>query len=210
MQDFGQPMQNPFPGDPFEGILGSLEQDIISSSATPDPLTARNFTSHAETGFWQMDNLERLPGGAERATENRVVTKDVNLEDRWSQLASQLEESIEGTDVKPLVFEEPELFETESRACPQAAATETPPLPYYVENPQPLQHSVPLHPLTQRGGRGAGIRNLSEGASDDRYCPLMQDWVSAQEACEDGCEFFVYDSEAGEWCNYPYEGYRSG
>ncbi len=153
----------------------------------------------------------------EQRIENPPVPGDVLFQDPLCQMLDKLERGIEVSEVKPpLVPEEPGILENPSqghlppqeqsqKACSELGTMDSPPLPYYLENPQiRATRSLPGIP-NRRIGRcgGRGFINSPGVQSDQTYCPIERDFVSVETICED-CEYYHEDGdpETGSPCTY--------
>lgn len=199
---FGQP-----PGGPF--------QDPWEVDPLADPL------DHAlEDPLQAMQNTLDNPAGFPPGYGGGVCPPNPDFfMDGLGRTLTELEESIEGTEIPPPEVEEPLLSPeppapitegyTSEGALPPPEGTEhswntlqPPPAarPYYT----PHGIMSPLSPSHHRPGHaGAGIRNAnaSDDQPEERYCGWAQDWVSL-ETCTENCEY--YDEDAG-LCRYDYD-----
>jgi len=151
----------------------------------------------------------------EKNIENAPIPGDLALQDPLGQMLDKLERDIELSEVKPpLVLEESGVLQNPSQgylqqqsqgAYSEHGTAASPPLPYYLENPQiRATRSLPGIP-NRRIGRcgGRGFINSPGVQSDQTYCPIERDFVSVETICEN-CEYYHEDSdpETGWRCTY--------
>lgn len=157
----------------------------------------------------------------EKNIENAPIPGDLALQDPLGQMLDKLERDIELSEVKPpMVPEEPGVLENPSQgylqqqsqgAYSEHGTAASPPLPYYLENPDPGQlaelHTPQHHPAGGRIGRrgGRGFMNSHAGPGDKIYCPIDKDYVVFPDFCEEqGCQYYDEDSDSenGRHCTY--------
>lgn len=151
----------------------------------------------------------------EKNIENAPIPGNLALQDPLGQMLDKLERDIELSEVKPpLVFEESGVLQNPSQgylqqqsqgAYSEHGTAASPPLPYYLENPQiRATRSLPGIP-NRRIGRcgGRGFINSPGVQSDQTYCPIERDFVSVETICEN-CEYYHEDGdpETGSPCTY--------
>lgn len=238
MQCFGQlpgdPFGNPFEEDPLNDPLDPFNDPFegMSNPLTGDayPLDSRltrdiQYPSIGE-GMDIGQTLDHLERGIETSPPIRPGPDDLgktldqleeNIEnlppirpgpDKLGRKLDRLEERIENLPPEGGHIE-PEIHMPQHNPVTFGKGTDdTPPLPYYLEDPQiQATRSLPRIPNRRIGRRGGtSIRNSHAAQSDQTYCPIERDFVSV-ETCED-CEYYDEDSdpETGWRCTYHDDG----
>ena len=200
MQNFGKP-----PGNPYEDLLGVPLNDPLdpfTNDAFDAMLNALTRGAHTfdQQDFLYMDGLGSFLGDAEVSIEDNRPTPIRPGPDDLGRKLDRLEETIE-TSPAEAGFIEPEIHmpQQNSPVISEKGTDDTPPLPYYLENPQ---QTAPVHtPPHRQGGRigrrgGRELKSSQPGQSDKKYCPIEDDYVS-QDFCEDkDCKYYVKDSDS--------------
>jgi len=212
--------------DQFDPMLNLLEQNMIGGGHPLDPLSGGGIQDPLiETGSGGMDSIGKVLGDAKANIDNPSSMPLMPEADRDEALyLDQLRNALQKS---PLIMEEPDdlarklerleenienlppeggYIEPEipmpQQNCPVTSGKgtdDTPPLPYYLEDPQ---QAAPSHtPPHRPGGRigrlgGRDFKSSQPGQSDKKYCPIEDDYVS-QDSCEDkDCKYYVKDSDS--------------
>ena len=169
--------------DSIGKLLGETEADIENRSLVPP-----------RQGMAPGETTDHLEGSTEK-TPPKLWGPD-----ELGRKLGRLEEDIE-TSPAEAGFIEPQIDmpQQNSPAISEKGTDDTPPLPYYLENPQ---QAAPFHtPPHRQGGRigrrgGRDFKSSQPGQSDKKYCPIEDDYVS-QDFCEDkDCKYYVKDSDS--------------